>query len=445
MRKFPFFSHLLYLSVICGLNCGVAPAFDELVIANLKNGENTLCLRGEWNPLTPFDTCEVFSCSPLVIDGVTYDVMLFNDSPNPFGKPILTLSSPDQLGPPTELMTVTSIMTNEILFADLNVVLELPAKSDLNQRLSEFLTSTKYRDTASSLTPFLDKYFNLINRRNNALGFCWNHPLSDLHEREAKLVRQAEKQMSQIPVAQKIFFEDGILVSELHEIPEYQLRAREALPASIFHFDPQVEIHFNHLNTRMSDLPTAIASVSEARALELFKSVKSLEGLPRGYINDGCFARAHVIAEWLQQQGVHVKKVWLAGPLAPKSAPDVNWGYHVAPIITVSLPDRGDESWAIDPEMNSSAPLRVQEWIASMHVGVPGEIVQARLPFPRNAALFGRPVLAISPASYLFPHPQFIDRSVSLLVAEAYNKIFRLPEQQVQAEQTIWTSLEFYD
>lgn len=100
------------------------------------------------------------------------------------------------------------------------------------------------------------------------------------------------------------------------------------------------------------------------------KVVKDHEGnLKRSswlYPDDGCFARAAVANRVAFHKLYPVpKKVFAFGNLrvATSNSPRgrVGWWYHVAPVVQV-----GDTKFVIDPAIESSRPLTLDEWLGRM-------------------------------------------------------------------------------
>jgi len=97
--------------------------------------------------------------------------------------------------------------------------------------------------------------------------------------------------------------------------------------------------------------------------------------IPFSYPIDGCYARAHRMAELLTEKGYASEKSFAvaqstnrlrvpskkAGDAPIGTQPVVQWGYHVAPVITL---DTG-EKYVIDPSMFTT-PVPLQTWVSGM-------------------------------------------------------------------------------
>lgn len=121
--------------------------------------------------------------------------------------------------------------------------------------------------------------------------------------------------------------------------------------------------------------------VSEARASQVFNNMNSescapcnpsSDCVPFLYPDDGCWIRAHIMCHLMRSGGPDTstnppedpEKVWIDGWLNAPTAnhPDchVLWGWHVAPMLLVSLPT-GDEKQVIDPSL-SPTPESKAAW-----------------------------------------------------------------------------------
>jgi hypothetical protein len=114
--------------------------------------------------------------------------------------------------------------------------------------------------------------------------------------------------------------------------------------------------------------------VSESRAVDVFNNMAnescspcnpSSECIPFLYPDDGCWIRAHIMCHQMRNGGPDPavnppedpEKVWIRGSLRAPTVnhPDcyVNWNWHVAPTLLVSLP-AGDDKQVIDPSLSPS-------------------------------------------------------------------------------------------
>ncbi len=81
------------------------------------------------------------------------------------------------------------------------------------------------------------------------------------------------------------------------------------------------------------------------------------------YPDDGCFARAGVMSQKLEEWGyARPKKVFIFGNLNVKSPNAemgmVSWWYHVVPVVTVA-----GAPYVFDPAIEPKEPLTLEQWV----------------------------------------------------------------------------------
>lgn len=118
---------------------------------------------------------------------------------------------------------------------------------------------------------------------------------------------------------------------------------------------------------------TAVVSVvSEPQLKELFEKLKQ-EPLAYAYPEEGCYARAHLMAKKLEQWGILSAKLFALGnqyeeALTIKNPYSLEWNhwlYHVAPIIIVQTGEDSYQPVVLDPSL-SARPLSMEEWLLKM-------------------------------------------------------------------------------
>lgn len=132
-----------------------------------------------------------------------------------------------------------------------------------------------------------------------------------------------------------------------------------------------------------------IAEVTLAEATRLFNEMAQLTfwtttdqqaPVPYHYPPDGCYARAHLMAQRLTELGIASEKVFAistAGglhvsssfaadmPPGQQATPTVQWWYHVAPIIHVRNSVGGVTEMVIDPSL-AGGPITIRQWTDMM-------------------------------------------------------------------------------
>jgi len=112
--------------------------------------------------------------------------------------------------------------------------------------------------------------------------------------------------------------------------------------------------------------------LSQVQATAIFGDLAGLKYIPFDYPRDGCFARAHEMCRVMQSHGIECGKAWIyASPGNALTVPgtpmgDIEWRYHVAPIVNVRGDDGVTRQMVIDPSMFSH-PVTQDEWKGAMH------------------------------------------------------------------------------
>src|SRR5438270_1599172 len=115
--------------------------------------------------------------------------------------------------------------------------------------------------------------------------------------------------------------------------------------------------------------------MSPAAATALFNVMAHQGDIAFAYPVDGCYARAQLMADRMQQMGATPGKVWSfagssADPLWVNTTnhPDgqVAWGYHVAPTIPVQGTDGVVHNMVVDPSLFDH-PVTISEWQNAQH------------------------------------------------------------------------------
>ncbi len=97
-----------------------------------------------------------------------------------------------------------------------------------------------------------------------------------------------------------------------------------------------------------------------------FTVVKGVDYLPFQYKVDGCYARALYMSMELAAKNIESNAVFaFARPGAPLVVGDIQWGYHVAPMIEVGTSADNAVHTVIDPAL-SDRPITEAQWVAMM-------------------------------------------------------------------------------
>lgn len=158
--------------------------------------------------------------------------------------------------------------------------------------------------------------------------------------------------------------------------------------------------------------------VSEAEAQELFKQALAMDDIAWGYKEDGCYARAHLMARRFEKMGYQVDKAWIKGDLVVETGDKkIEWNFHVAPVVYVRDANGNAQPWVIDPSMmEKAAPL--EEWTGRMTSKSTGGTVRTTFPFPENAYMYNKAAVAISNSTPYLPNDRIdVSDSSNILMA----------------------------
>jgi hypothetical protein len=115
--------------------------------------------------------------------------------------------------------------------------------------------------------------------------------------------------------------------------------------------------------------------INMEQAQGVHDAMAAREDIAFGYPTDGCYARAELMADAMEEAGHNPGKVWAFARLGgeplhvdTENHPDgfVEWGYHVAPTLQVRGNDGTVRTRVIDPSMFDH-PVTVDEWVGAMN------------------------------------------------------------------------------
>ncbi len=148
--------------------------------------------------------------------------------------------------------------------------------------------------------------------------------------------------------------------------------------------------------------PQADNIITHDELSELFNIAKNME-LPWAYKQDGCYARAHLMAAKFKELGHDFDKAWINGDLSIQDdQQQIRWRYHVAPAIYAYNEQGEVKRYVIDPSM-ADQPLTAQQWAQRMTRSSQSEINERSFPFPKNSQRYARASLAYSDAEVYYP------------------------------------------
>ena len=159
-------------------------------------------------------------------------------------------------------------------------------------------------------------------------------------------------------------------------------------------------------------------TITFQKARELFEIASSMESIAWNEISEGCAARAHLMSRKFESMGIYVDKAWLGGNIfMMKNDEDINWDFHVAPVVYARSAEGEVEKLIIDPAV-FNGPVSVSSWVNELNIeGY--KIFQTSYPLPYNSRKVKRISLAFSNSKpYSFFYNLLQDRKTQLKSAE---------------------------
>lgn len=98
---------------------------------------------------------------------------------------------------------------------------------------------------------------------------------------------------------------------------------------------------------------------------DLVQALRKEDVFPWGYADDGCYARANIMIEYLRLMGIPESNLFKhyvvtsSLSIEDDEGNDISWRYHVAPLIRLA---DGTE-WVIDPSLDKLHVLSKSEWV----------------------------------------------------------------------------------
>lgn len=119
--------------------------------------------------------------------------------------------------------------------------------------------------------------------------------------------------------------------------------------------------------TASGDIPLSV--VDEKELEKIFADIQKESKYAFEYLEDGCWARAHLITQELEKRGIRAGKTFAEGYLVVPTDKAMNgqavvWSYHVAPLVAVQT-EKGIEMRILDASLFDK-PVPVKEWTDKM-------------------------------------------------------------------------------
>ncbi|USN51284.1 MAG: hypothetical protein H6731_02445 [Myxococcales bacterium] len=252
-----------------------------------------------------------------------------------------------------------------------------------------------------------------------------------------KLVSELKKSVEKLSIVQNITCVNNQLISKF--IPDYnKLKDETKIPCDDKCLTLEEKDYYQKMMIQSEGKEPTLYE-----AKKLFDEISAHKDIPFAYTDDGCYARAHIIANWLHNEGYRSGKIWLKGHLTPPNNPNKTsdrweslgktWEYHVAAIIFVKNEENKSEIMVIDPAPNNKKLLTMDEWFSfnNLSSDINPKIIQ--YPLPKSIEPFEKFVYALSSHVPLWPSETNLNLSPSetlnIALSEASKYMRKLLEQ----------------
>ena len=387
-------------------------------LVELEDGQKINCARGskksisvmnknqnltDWNKLQ----CGSFQCDPVKYNDKEYKVTMLYDTDSEsksMGANSIHLIDQNGIGPSVNIKKISSSVSSTPLLDD-SYRLEASSKFKNAESFPNFTSMLIDDEEINHFTTILDS--NLKQEKDKILDqksldlktFIDNLEMSCSDDDKAlKTLKEGRTKLFTKLAEQEVVeliqvLDGGRLISDFIDpmmAPKYG-----CFYQGVYLNDEAVK-NLDRLKKNIYPDRQVEQTISLDRATELFNKAISMQDIPWNYKQDGCYARAHLMARRFEAEGVRVDKVWLNGDLyVPGSEPPLEWEYHVAPIVYVK-DDKGIvKKMVIDPALFSK-PVTVEEWDQKISKKTLRGSTLTAFPFPRNTNLLERSSIAFS-------------------------------------------------
>ena len=373
-------------------------------LVELEDGKKIKCKRGTKRPYSSYGKssekyvwdmlqCGAFKCDPIKKDGKSYNVTMFYDSEEgSANENSIHLTDNNGLGPFVNIKKITTpgssipVVDNSIPQNPIDINIPPPPISRaISQEDNDKISIYKNRN----FQDLMDHNGEVCNDEDNVI--------SNLLDKKNKFL----KRIAELEFVEFIqILSDGELTSEF--VDPAQALTLGCLHEGVY-YNKEAAKNLDKIKKKVNPIGHSLQTISLNRATELFNKALSMEDIPWSFTQDGCFARAHLMARRFEAEGVRVDKAWLKGELyIPDSDPLIEWKFHVAPMVYVEDGNGKVTRMIIDPSIFSK-PVTVEEWDKKISKKTLRGSVLTAFPFPENAALLERASLSFSNSDPFLP------------------------------------------
>jgi hypothetical protein len=384
---------------------------ENTYTVELSDGTKVKCQRSQSRQLSPEEVkyeqkadlliqCSSFKCDDIEKNGKKFKALLiFDSNPGNMISSNLHLFDDSGLGPDAVIKSISSGLS-PIPLEDNSFFINHPKAGDNQNSLDlKYILPQQLRQNGNSISLYKDPLFiQLIDYQKDICSKT--NALDDF-------VKAKDKTLAVLAEAELVQYiellKDGTLRS--HFVNPVEAPKLGCLYKGVY-LNPDAAKKIGIINKNLFPDNQVEQTITIEKANALFKKATEMEDIAWKYKQDGCYARAHLMARRFEAEGVRVDKVWIKGDLyIPDTEPLIKWNFHVAPLVYVKNANGEIQKMVIDPSLFDE-PVTVEEWDDKMSKNtIRGSIVTG-FPFPENSAFMERSSISFSSSGPYLPNEE---------------------------------------
>ena len=223
-------------------------------------------------------------------------------------------------------------------------------------------------------------------------------PAKEIQELYVGAVDKTMEKFSQIEMVQVIeLLNDGLISHFVNE----ELLPDGTCSGDGYYYEEEAQKEIERYAPNSEKTPITLE-----KAKQLFEEQRQRLDIAWNYTADGCYARAHLMTRDFFNEGIFADKVWARGDFSINidDGQEINWLYHVAPIVSVIGDDGMMTKVVIDPSV-ADGPVSVNQWLEKFDKNTQKSrsAQETTFPMPEDSISYGRTVYSVSNMTPYFP------------------------------------------